>query len=109
MIWAGGRAGVAREGCIMPLTTRMTWEPATRRWRKRYRGKTYTVSCRALAAPETKEASAAAANAWWRAKKLEIDAGVADGHPHAEHLVDLARREAWSRERGHEVEARNLA
>ncbi|MDR3620674.1 MAG: tyrosine-type recombinase/integrase [Paludisphaera borealis] len=43
----------------------MTWVPSGRRWRKVYKGKVYTVSCRQLGTPETKEASYRAANAWW--------------------------------------------
>jgi hypothetical protein len=50
----------------------MTWVCAGRRWIKKHRGKMYAVSCRQLGCPETKEASAAAANAWWEAKEEEI-------------------------------------
>jgi hypothetical protein len=52
----------------------MTWVPASRRWIKKYRGKIYGVSCRQLRCSESKESSAAAANAWWDAKVKEIDA-----------------------------------
>lgn len=51
----------------------MTWIPATRRWAKKYRNKMYFVSCRQLGTAETKEESAAAANAWWAAKVQEIE------------------------------------
>lgn len=52
----------------------MTWVPRQRRWLKKYKGKLYGVSCKQLKCPDTKEASAAAANAWWEAKQEEIDA-----------------------------------
>jgi integrase len=51
----------------------MTWQASTRRWFKKYRGNIYAVSCRQLRCPNTKESSAAAANAWWEAKKQEVD------------------------------------
>lgn len=52
----------------------MTWMPPTRRWAKKHMGKMYFVSCRQLGTEETKEGSAAAANAWWDAKLKEIEA-----------------------------------
>lgn len=90
----------------MPLTCSMTWEPSTSRWKKRYKGETYTISCKSLGVQGTKESSASAANAWWRAKKIEIDAATV--HPHREHLDDLKRRQAWSHGAGEIVAARNL-
>lgn len=51
----------------------MTWVAGQRRWLKKYKGKVYSVSCKQLNCPDSKEASAAAANAWWEAKKKEID------------------------------------
>jgi integrase len=51
----------------------MTWQASTRRWFKKYKGTMYTVSCRKLGVPETKEGSAAAANDWWEAKQKELD------------------------------------
>jgi len=57
----------------MPRSYLMTWEPGPRRWRKVYKGKTYTVSCRDLKVPQTKDISYQAANAWWTAKRAEID------------------------------------
>jgi integrase len=51
----------------------MTWMAPTRRWAKKYKGKMYFVSCRQLGAEETKEGSMAAANAWWEARRKEID------------------------------------
>src|SRR5271166_541050 len=52
----------------------MTWIPAQRRWIKKHRGKMYSVSCRQLGCAESKEASAAAANAWWEGRLREIEA-----------------------------------
>lgn len=43
----------------------MTWYASGRRWRKCVGGKWYSVSCRQLGVPETKEASWRAANEWW--------------------------------------------
>jgi integrase len=51
----------------------MTWQSSTRRWFRKHRGKTYTVSCRQLGCRGTKEDSATAANAWWDAKIAEIE------------------------------------
>jgi hypothetical protein len=83
----------------MPAKTELTWEPATRRWRKVYRGRTYTVSCRALGVPHTKQESYQAANAWWLAKRAEIDR-LATPHPNAQHLELLSRRLAWAEDHG---------
>lgn len=46
----------------------MTWDQAGHRWRKRYKGKTYSVSCKALEVNATKEESREAANEWWTDK-----------------------------------------
>jgi integrase len=52
----------------------MTWRASTRQWFKKYKGKMYIVSSRQLGVEGTKEGGADAANAWWEAKKKEIDA-----------------------------------
>jgi len=52
----------------------MTWQASTRRWFKKHRGRMYTISCRQLICPDTKEGSAFAANAWWADKLKEIEA-----------------------------------
>jgi len=57
----------------MPRSYLMTWEPGPRQWRKVCKGMTYTVSCRDLKVPQTKKVSYQAANAWWTAKRAEID------------------------------------
>jgi len=51
----------------------MTWQASTRRWFKKHKGQIYAISCRQLGADETKEGSAAAANAWWEAKLAQIE------------------------------------
>jgi hypothetical protein len=51
----------------------MTWVAFGRRWTKKYRGQMYAVSCKQLGCPETKDASAAAANEWWEKKQRELD------------------------------------
>ncbi len=50
----------------------MTWQASTRRWFKKYHGRIYAVSCRQLGTEPSKDASLAAANAWWEAKQKEI-------------------------------------
>jgi len=59
------RFGFPDRGEIVAKKYRMTWVESARRWRKRWRGKWYAVSCRQLGTAETKEASWRAANAWW--------------------------------------------
>src|SRR5262245_13761954 len=63
----------------MPTPELMTWVPPRSdrpggRWTRMHKGKAYWVSCRQLNAPNTKEGSILAANAWWRAKQAQIDA-----------------------------------
>ncbi len=79
--------------------TKMTWESGPRRWRKVYRGKTYTVSCKELGCPETKEGSYRAANEWWEAKLAEIQ-GQTELHPHQEILDEIDKRIAWAARHG---------
>src|SRR5262245_51765 len=57
----------------MPKAYLMTWVAESRRWRKHHEGKFYSVSCRQLGTPETKEASWRAANAWWEEKQKLLD------------------------------------
>src|SRR4051794_36511537 len=56
----------------MPVKPHMTWVPSAKRWAKNYRGKSYSVSCRQLGVPPTKEASWQAANEWWEGKLAEL-------------------------------------
>src|SRR5579885_1257724 len=80
----------------MAIQDLMTWEPTKARWRKIYQGKLYTISCYRLGVPSTKEESYKAANAWWLARKTEID-----GTQAASHLIrELERRRDWCRLRG---------
>lgn len=82
----------------MALKTELTWEKAKLRWRKMYRGKVYTVSCKELGLPPTKEESYQAANAWWKAKLAELDrAASPKTHPV---IRGLQKRLDWARENG---------
>ncbi len=56
----------------MPKKSLLTWVPAGKRWMKKLGGKMYAVSCRQLNCAETRDASIAAANAWWEKKLTEI-------------------------------------
>ncbi len=80
----------------------MSWVAGTQRWAKNYRGKNYAVSCRQLRVSPTKEASWRAANAWWVAKKSELDAadppGPPEAHPHQDELDLLDSKIAWARQ-----------
>jgi integrase len=62
----------------VPIIYRMNWVPKTRRWKKMYLGTLYSVSCRQLGTPATKEGSWRAANGWWETQQREIDAGPVD-------------------------------
>jgi integrase len=77
----------------------MSWVPARKRWTKKYQGKMYVVSCKALSTPETKDASWRAANAWWVRKQAELDAeSTAADAPNlrlASALATLAAIEAY--------------
>lgn len=93
----------------MPALYEMTWTASTRRWARMYKGRRYTVSCRQLTAwagklvPETKEGSYQTANAWWTAKRAEIDSGA--GHPQAAYLKTLAKRQEWAASQGLDLKA----
>src|ERR1700737_4030637 len=51
----------------------MTWVAGSRRWRKLYKGKWYSISCKQLGTDETKEASWKAANEWWEEQQRLSD------------------------------------
>ncbi len=81
----------------MPCSYLMTWEPGPRRWRKVRKGMTYTVSCRDLKVPQTNEVSYQVANAWWTAKRAEIDESTSpppDRH-HEWVISKLEKRLEW--------------
>lgn len=82
----------------MPARHDLTWEPATKRWKKIHRGKAYTISCKKLGVPPTKEASYQAANEWWRKKQVELD-GAAYKPVHGT-LGELRRRVEWADSQG---------
>jgi len=83
----------------MPAKSDLTWEQSTHRWKKVYKGRSYTVSCRALGVPPTKLESYQAANDWWATKRIEID-GNPPAHPNAQHLDLLSKRLAWAQAHG---------
>ena len=91
----------------MPAKTELTWEQSTHRWKKVYKGRSYTVSCKALGVPPTKLESYQAANEWWAAKRTEID-GNTPPHPNAQHLDLLSRRLAWAQSHGRQELAKSL-
>lgn len=51
----------------------MTFNDKQARWFKKYQGKQYSISCKELRCEPTRTASYQAANAWWLAKKKELD------------------------------------
>src|SRR5579884_2662048 len=51
----------------------MTWVPGRKRWTKKYKGRMYVISPKALDVPATKADSYQAANVWWLKKQAEID------------------------------------
>jgi integrase len=59
----------------------MSWVGHQKRWTKMYRGRTYSVSCRQLGVPPTKDTSWAAANQWWEVKQAAIDAEARAAEP----------------------------
>jgi integrase len=55
----------------------LTWVDGRKLWRKVFKGRTYTISCRQLGLSDAacnKVGSYQAANAWWEGKKHELDA-----------------------------------
>jgi integrase len=79
----------------MPRKYEMSWEPEPAyRWVKMYKGTRYRVSCADLGVARarwSKDESYREANAWWAAKKAELEAA----HPHREELDELARKLAY--------------
>jgi integrase len=73
----------------MPRKYELSWDAKNRRWLKEYRGKKYSVSCRQLYVPETKEASYQAANDWWTRKRAEIDLAGRAALPPPPPFVDV--------------------
>jgi integrase len=69
----------------------MTWVASSRRWRKLYRGKWYSVSCKQLRTEDTKEASWKAANDWWEDEKR-----LADAAPPSEEDLRANAFRVWS-------------
>ena len=69
----------------------MTWVAVSRRWRKLYKGKWYSISCKQLGCAETKDASWKAANDWW-----EKERGLADTAPPTEEDRRVNAFKVWS-------------
>ena len=69
----------------------MTWVPGSRRWRKLYKGKWYSVSCHQLGIEESKEASWRVANEWW-----ERERGLADAAPLSDEDRRINAFKVWS-------------
>lgn len=82
----------------------MTWEPAKSRWRKMYKGRIYTVSCDALGCPGNKAHSYQAANAWWAAKRAEID-NQTPAAKRSYEVETLEKRRDWARSHGQAEQA----
>jgi integrase len=85
-----GFARLFPEGA-MAKRLHMTWVAGSRRWRKLYKGKWYSVSCRQLAVEGSKEASWKAANKWW-----EQTQGVTDSQPLTEQDLRANAFRVWS-------------
>src|SRR5947209_2402451 len=81
------------------IRTMMTWQAARRRWRKWYKGILYQVSCDQLGCSDTKAESYQAANAWWTAKKAEVDSQPSSGK-WANEIKTLEQRRDWLRAHG---------
>jgi hypothetical protein len=56
----------------MPRADAMTYVASRKRWTKMYKGQRFWISCQALGAPETKDGSRQAANAWWTDKENQL-------------------------------------
>ncbi len=92
------------------LNCLMTWEPVKARWKKIYKGKSYTIFCTTLGVPQNKVASYLAANEWWIAKKAEIDSQTpVKPHPMAPIVQELERRLEWAEKHGERETAASLA
>lgn len=63
---------------------------------KLHRGKRYSVSCRQLDTPPTKDASWRQANQWWEQKVAGLHAEAEAAHPYRAQLDLLARRREWA-------------
>jgi integrase len=89
------------------IRTSMTWQAARQRWRKWYRKVLYQVSCDELGCARTKADSYQAANAWWLAKRAEIDSQQRPGRFSYE-IKTLEQRRDWYRAHGMSDHARGL-
>jgi len=78
----------------MPRKFLMGFEIGPKRWRKMYKGERYEVYCSGLGLSEgewTELGSYQAANDWWLARKVEIDAKPPTLRPDVEEIVEKLR------------------
>ena len=74
----------------MPRKLLMGFVGGPKRWRKPYKGRRYEVYCSGLGLPEdlwTEMGSYQAANDWWAARRLEIDAKPPTRRPDVEGVL----------------------
>lgn len=79
----------------MPRKFLMGFEEAGKRWRKMYKRQPYEVYCHELALPTdqwTELGSYQAANAWWTAKRAEIDSTPVVRRPDVEEVIKTLRK-----------------
>ena len=84
-------------GGKVALLQLMGWRKSEKRWVKKYRGRFYYVSARELGCEGTKEGSRVFANAWWEAKRKEVDEQLGQARKHPAPLVEhyQAAMENW--------------
>ena len=80
----------------MPRHYSMSWEGHPHyRWVKMFTGVRYRVNCSELPIDRTKYTrvgSATAANAWWDARRREVELTEHQAHPQRKHLDELQER-----------------
>jgi integrase len=62
----------------MPYKELMNWDDSKRRWHRFFKGTMYRVVASSLGPNPTREATRAAANAWWQKKEAELNGYVPD-------------------------------
>jgi hypothetical protein len=85
----------------MPAAELMTWVKARKGWMKKYKGRMYSVSCKQLGCPPSREHSREAANQWWLAKlaTLETSPPPKPNGVHYKRVIEIRRRMAqWFRD-----------
>ncbi len=79
----------------MPRMIHMTWIASQHRWTKMYKGTRYYISPKELGTLPTQADSLPAANAWWEAKRAEIDGASKKPVPGSP-AAQKALLEAWA-------------